>query len=87
MYKKGSDIYYSQPNHILILIYIMLSIFGSIIFFDISANQVALKPIIKQIIWLFSGITYVFIILKFNLAFKIEEFLKKKYIYTYLFIF
>jgi cell division protein FtsW (lipid II flippase) len=81
MYKKGSDIYYSQPNHILILIYIMLSIFGSIIFFDISANQVALKPIIKQIIWLFSGITYVFIILKFNLAFKIEEFLKKKYIY------
>ena len=81
MENNDRQVYFSQPNQVLILIYLALSIFGSIIFFDISANNVALKPIIKQIIWLSSGYLFVFLILKYNLAFKIESIFKKKYIY------
>ncbi len=78
---EDREVYYSQSNHILLIIYAVLSIFGSMIFFDISTNNVALKPILKQLIWLMSGSFFVISILRYNLAFKIEKVFKKKYIY------
>lgn len=81
MFKADKQVYFSQPNQMLIVIYVLLSFFGSFIFFDISTNNEALKPIIKQIIWLMSGFSFVFIILRYNLAFKIEKIFNKKIIY------